>query len=365
MSNYSVADQRFMTRAMQLAREGTYTTTPNPRVGCVLVDVANNIVGEGYHVRAGEGHAEVKAIANAGAAARGTTAYVTLEPCSHTGKTGPCCEALVAAGVSRVVYGMEDPNPKVAGRGLDHLEAAGIQIDGPVLEYDAYELNPGFIKRMRQGLPLIRIKMAMSLDGRTAMADGTSKWITSPRARDDVQRLRARSCAIITGVDSVLLDDPSLTVRLSDDARQPLRVIVDSNLRLPTDAAILSQPGKTVIATCANLSQEQSPYGDTEIWTLPEKDGRVSLQALARKLAQQECNEVLVETGATLAGAFVSSGLVDELVIYMAGKLLGSTARPLFDIPISKMSAQLPLSITDIRAIGDNWRITAIPDPEG
>lgn len=363
MSDTRLNDQRIMTRALELARLGTNTTTPNPRVGCVLVSAEGEVVGEGYHVRAGEGHAEVNAIAAAGSKAAGATAYVTLEPCSHTGKTGPCSQALIDAGVARVVYGMEDPNHRVAGRGIEQLQDAGILVDGPVLEDDAYKLNPGFVKRMRQGLPFVRIKMAMSLDGRTAMADGTSKWITSPKSRDDVQHLRARSCAIVTGVDSVLLDDPALTVRIGDSTRQPLRVVLDSNLRLPASAAIFKQPGKTVIATCQPDAADK--YPGTEVWVLPEKNGRVSLQALVRKLAEQECNEVLVETGATLAGAFVASGLVDELVIYMAAKLMGSSARPLFDLPINKMTAQLPLSITDIRAVGDNWRITAIPDPEG
>lgn len=363
MPSTSLNDQRFMTRALQLARLGDFTTSPNPRVGCVLVNEAGDIVGEGYHVRAGEGHAEVNAIAGAQSFAKGATAYVTLEPCSHTGKTGPCTQALIDAGVSRVVYGMEDPNPRVAGRGIEQLQAAGVTVDGPVLENDAYDLNPGFVKRMRQGQPFIRIKMAMSLDGRTAMADGKSKWITSPKSRESVQLLRARSCAIVTGVDSVVYDDPALTVRLSDDARQPLRVIVDTHLRLPKQASILKQPGKTVIATC-QVGRE-SDYPGAELWVLPEKNGRVSLQALTRKLAENECNEVLVETGATLAGAFMASGLVDEIVVYMAAKLLGSSARPLFDLPINKMTAQLPLTIKDIRAVGDDWRITAIPDPEG
>lgn len=350
-----------MARAIQLAKRGLNSTTPNPRVGCVIANSQGEILGEGFHQKAGEAHAEIHAMRNAGEAVKGAHAFVSLEPCSHTGKTGPCAQALIDAGVSRVVYAMEDPNPQVAGRGIDRLLEAGIQVDGPLMEDEARALNPGFIKRMQQGMPWLRVKMAMSLDGRTAMESGESKWVTSPDARADVQQWRAQSCAIITGVDSVIHDDPSLTVRIGEDDRQPLRIIVDSQGRCPDTAEVLDQPGKTIIATCS----ESFTKGGTEIWRMPAREGRVDLYALIRKLADEQCNEVLIETGATLAGAFVAAGLVDELVIYMAPKLFGSEARPLFSLPINKMSGHLPLIIDDIRAVGVDWRILARPDPVG
>lgn len=357
----SAFDREMMARALRLARQGVNSTTPNPRVGCVICDDQQTIVGEGFHRAAGEPHAEILALNAAGAFAKGAHVYVTLEPCSHTGKTGPCADALIAAGVARVIYGMEDPNPEVAGRGIEKLQAAGVRVDGPVLEEEARALNPGFIKRMTQGLPFIRCKMAMSLDGRTAMESGESKWVTGPDARQDVQRWRARSCAIVTGVDSVIHDDPSLTVRLGEGDRQPLRVIVDSHGRCPPSAEILDQPGQTIIATCEAREDDRN----TVYWQFAERDGRVDLRQLAKKLAAEGCNEVLVETGATLAGAFVASGLVDELVIYVAPKLLGDAARPLFALPIAKMSGHLPLIIDDIRALGEDWRIIARPDTVG
>ena len=379
-------DSALMARALRLAELGNYTTMPNPRVGCVLVK-DGEVIAEGWHRKAGEGHAEVNALAAAGDSARGATAYVTLEPCSHTGKTGPCSEALIRAGVSRVVYGMEDPNPSVAGRGLDMLRAAGIVVDGPVLEADAWGLNPGFIKRMEKGLPFVRCKLAMSLDGRTAMASGESKWVTARRAREDVQRLRARSCAIISGIDSVLSDDSSLTVREDElvleaalqqqgvtpaavAAIQPLRVILDSQLRLPRSGALLnSQSPVLLVHAGADVDAAIAAHGpwpaQVELVSLPGADGRIDLLKLLRLLAERQCNEVLVETGAVLAGSFLRRGLLDELVVYLAPKLLGSNARPLFELPLDTMAAQLPLTITDITAVGSDWRITARPDPEG
>ncbi len=337
-----------MAHAIQLARRGLHATTrPNPRVGCVLVK-DGTVIGEGWHQIAGEGHAEVNALADCvaqhGAEARhNSTAYVTLEPCSHTGKTPPCSQALIDAGISRVVYGTEDPNPAVSGSGLEQLRTAGISVAGPVLEHECLSLNPGFNKRMTQGLPRVRCKLAMSLDGRTAMANGESQWITGPDAREDVQTLRAESCAIITGIGTVLMDDPALTVR-SDKlpqaarAQQPLRLVLDSQGRCPDNASILNQPGTTrLINDTGNLHQ------------------------LLQQLAEQQCNEVLIESGATLAGAFISAGLVDELIIYMAPKLLGSDARPLLDLPLTRMNEQVELDITDVRAIGNDWRITATP----
>jgi len=365
MTQISIADREFMARALQLAGRGLYTTTPNPRVGCVLVDsVSGRTLGEGFHRKAGEGHAEVNALKAAGGAARGATAYVTLEPCSHTGKTGPCSDALIAAGVARVVYAMEDPNPVVAGRGVARLRAAGIQVDGPLMQAQAEALNPGFIKRMRTGLPWVRCKLAMSLDGRTAMASGESQWITGPCARADVQRLRAGSCAIVTGVETLLRDQPALTVRdpaIEMLGRQPLRVIVDSRLRSPADAGIFRQPGRTCLASAEAAGGKY----DTAVglWHLPGGEGRVDLHRLLRKLAAEEaCNEVMVEAGPTLAGSFMAENLVDELQVYMAGILLGNLAKPLLELPFATMSQRRRLRITDIRALGEDWRITARPE---
>lgn len=357
----SAQDIEYMARAIQLARKGLYTTTPNPRVGCVIVN-DGQVFGEGYHQIAGQAHAEINALNSAGENARGGCAYVTLEPCSHTGKTGPCSDALIQAGINRVVFGMEDPNPLVAGRGLEKLSDAGIEVVGPVLEDEARALNLGFIKRMQRKLPYVRCKLAMSLDGRTAMASGESKWITGPAAREDVQRLRAQSCAIVTGVGTVIHDEPAMTVRLSGEDRQPLRVVVDSHNRSSEDAEILQQPGKTIIACSENAA---CPASSKKVfWPMSEKNGQVNLLRLLMKLAEEGCNEVLVEAGATLSGAFLSAGLVDEIIVYMAPKLLGSSARPLFELPINTMAGQLAVSIKDIRAVGCDWKITAVPDPD-
>lgn len=370
----TAVDFEFMARAFRLAERGLYTTMPNPRVGCVLVK-DGQVIAEGWHVRAGEAHAEVNALNGAGQNARGATAYVSLEPCSHTGRTGPCAQALIDAGIARVVYGMEDPNPQVSGDGIAMVRAAGIQVDGPVLEDDARALNPGFVRRMERKLPFVRCKMAMSIDGRTAMASGESKWITGPKARADVQRLRARSCAIISGVDSILQDNSSLTVRVDElglpnaeavAAKQPLRVILDSTLRLQRNALLFKQPNPILLVHngSADATQCEGWPEFVELLALPAKDGRIDLTALLRELAQRQCNEVLVEAGATLAGSFLRRGLLDEIIIYMAPKLLGSNARPIFDLPLDTMSSSLALKIKDIRAVGRDWRITAVPDTE-
>ncbi len=366
-------DIAFMARALRLAERGVYTTMPNPRVGCVLVR-EGEVLAEGWHRCAGEGHAEVNALAQIGNSAQGATAYVTLEPCSHTGRTGPCSEALIAAGVSRLVYGMEDPNPQVAGQGLEKLRKAGIEVSGPLLEDEARGLNPGFVRRMERGLPFLRCKLAMSLDGRTAMACGESKWVTGRRAREDVQRLRARSCAIISGIETVLRDRATLSVRAGElqlehageiACRQPLRVILDSNLRLPLDAPLLESPGPVLLVHSGRSSTQKAWPEWVETLALPGQDERTDLPALLRELARRQCNEVLVEAGSTLAGSFLGRGLLDEIIVYMAPKLMGSKARPLFELPLDAMSSQLPLKIHDIRALGNDWRITASPDPEG
>ncbi|WP_304639493.1 bifunctional diaminohydroxyphosphoribosylaminopyrimidine deaminase/5-amino-6-(5-phosphoribosylamino)uracil reductase RibD [Pseudomonas sp.] len=373
MPDSCVRDRELMALALQLAARGLYTTEPNPRVGCVLWR-DGDVVGEGWHVRAGEGHAEVNALAQAGDRARGATAYVTLEPCSHFGRTPPCADALVKAGVSRVVAAMQDPNPLVAGRGLERLRAAGIQVESGVLEDQARALNPGFIKRMQGGLPLVRLKLAMSLDGRTAMASGESQWITGPDARADVQRLRGRSGAVISGADSVLQDDSALTLRPGEMGlepeqlaligdRQPLRVLIDGRQRVPLDRRLFREAGP-VLVVAAEARQALPDYSavGAELLLLPDHSGqRVNLPGLLAELASRGCNEVLVETGAALAGAFCRAGLVDELIVYMAPRLLGSRARPLLELPLDNMAQAMDMDITDVRAIGRDWRITARP----
>ncbi|MEC4766820.1 bifunctional diaminohydroxyphosphoribosylaminopyrimidine deaminase/5-amino-6-(5-phosphoribosylamino)uracil reductase RibD [Halomonas sp. CUBES01] len=374
VASFSTQDHCHMAQALALAARGLYTTDPNPRVGCVIVR-DGELVGEGFHRRAGEAHAEIHALAAAGDRARGATVYVTLEPCSHTGRTGPCAEALQAAGVARVVVAMVDPNPLVAGRGIRLLEEAGIEVAVGLLADDAQALNPGFIARMAAGRPFVRLKMAMSLDGRTAMGSGESQWITGPEARCQVQRLRARSSAILSGVESVIMDDSRLTVRAEqlglDDAaaiasRQPLRVIVDSQLRLPLAAACLRAPGRTLVMTTSDDVDRRARLTDAgaEVQTLPaDAQGRVDLPSLLAWLARHEAvNELLVETGATLAGAMLNAALIDELQLFVAPTLLGGEARPLFALPgLTLMADQQRLDIHDIRAVGQDWRIIASP----
>ena len=365
-----VLDAHYMARAIELARKGLYTTHPNPRVGCAIVR-DGQIVGEGWHVRAGEPHAEVHALRAAGALARGATAYVTLEPCSHHGRTPPCAEGLVNAGVARVVAAMQDPNPEVAGRGLKRLADAGIEVRCGVLESQARALNQGFLKRMEHGLPFVRVKLAMSLDGRTAMASGESQWITGPAARSAVQRLRAQASVVITGADTVLADGARLTVRADElglDAEQtalamsraPLRVLIDGRLRVPLDAPFF-KAGPALVATCVPPA-EQYRTGP-ECLVIPGENGQIDLRQLLLALAARDVNEVLVEAGPRLAGAFAEQGLVDEYQIFIAAKFLGSTARPLLELPLTRMSEASELKIIEMRAVGDDWRVTAIPVP--
>lgn len=369
----AVLDQRSMTRALELARKGVYSAHPNPRVGCVIV-ADGQIVGEGWHARAGEPHAEVHALRQAGTKARGATAYVTLEPCSHHGRTPPCAEALVQAGVARVVAAMQDPNPQVAGRGLARLQEAGIEVVCGVLESQARELNVGFIKRMQYGLPYVRVKLAMSLDGRTAMASGESQWITGPAARAAVQRLRARASVVLTGADTVLVDGARLTVRPDElglnaeltalaMTRPPLRVLVDGRLRVPLNAPFY-QAGKALVATCAAAGARQLFLDDGhELLAVSGSNGHVDLRKLLLELAARGVNEVLVEAGPRLAGAFARQGLVDEYQLFVAAKFLGSSARPLLDWPLAKMAEAQELQIVEMRAVGDDWRIIARPQP--
>lgn len=366
----AILDAHYMARALELARKGRYSTHPNPRVGCVIVR-DGQVVGEGWHVRAGEPHAEVHALRAAGELARGATAYVTLEPCSHHGRTPPCADALVNAGVARVVAAMQDPNPEVAGRGLQRLAQAGVDTHSGVLEGEARAINKGFLKRMEHGLPYVRVKLAMSLDGRTAMASGESQWITGPAARSAVQRLRAESSVVLTGADTVLADDARLTVRAAElglDAEQtalamsrpPLRVLIDGRLRVPLDAPFF-KAGPALVATCAAV-EEQYANGP-ECLIVPGPDGQVDLRRLLLELAARGVNDVLVEAGPRLAGAFAQQGLVDEYQLFVAGKFLGSSARPLLDWPLAQMGQAPLLKIIEMRAVGDDWRVTAIPVP--
>ena len=361
-------DQIHMSRALQLAQGGLYSADPNPRVGCVLVK-DGLIIGEGWHARAGEAHAEIMAIQSALGTTKGATAYVTLEPCCHTGRTGPCTQALIKAGVSRIVVAMQDPNPLVAGQGLAELKEAGIAVESGLMELQAAGLNPGFIKRMRTGRPYVRSKLAMSLDGRTAMESGESKWITGEAARRDVQKLRARSSAIVTGIGTVLSDDPSLNVRLSAEelgmegnVRQPTRVVLDAHLSMMPGAKMLSLMGETLVLTEEkNLrAAAELEAAGAEIVAIPAQRDNLDLDAVLDLLGQRGFNEVLLETGARLSGAMLRAGLIDEMVIYLAPHLMGDAARGLFHLPgLDGMRDRIDLRIEDIRAIGSDWRIRA------
>ncbi len=359
----SSVDYRCMARALTLARRGLYSADPNPRVGCVLLQ-NGDIVGEGWHERAGEAHAEVIALAAAGQRAQGATVYVTLEPCCHYGRTPPCTEALLQAGVARVVAAMRDPNPQVAGQGLAILREAGVVVDCGLLEAEARALNPGFIQRMTASRPWLRIKLAMSLDGRTALASGESQWLTGDAARRDVQRLRARSSAILTGIGTVLADDPALNVRLPETIRQPLRVILDSRLRTPPTARTLHLPGSVLIFTAVADPDRQAPLraAGADITVVPHIGQGLDLAAIMAELARRECNEVQVECGPTLAGALLQAGLMDELVIYMAPLLLGDQARGLFQLPeLTRMEERRELKLVETRAVGKDWRLRFRP----
>jgi diaminohydroxyphosphoribosylaminopyrimidine deaminase/5-amino-6-(5-phosphoribosylamino)uracil reductase len=355
-------DTQMMARAIQLARRGRYSTRPNPTVGCVLTR-DGQVIGEGYTRPAGQNHAEIEAL-QACTDPRGATAYVTLEPCSHQGKTGPCAEALIEAGIATCFIAMRDPNPAVAGEGIAKLTGAGIAVFEGLLRAEAETLNPGFYQRMRSGRPRLRVKLAASLDGRTAMASGESQWITGPAARLDVQKLRAGSGAIITGIDTVLVDNPTLTVREESLTvpDQPLRVILDSRLRTPTDARILQTPGQAlIIYTDKNADTTALAATGAELLAVAAAGERVDLHAVVAELAARQINEILVECGPRLAGAFVQQGLVDELVVYMAPTLLGSDARPLLELPIAAMGAQQRLDVIDMRKVGEDYRWTLRP----
>lgn len=354
------ADLSFMARALQLAQRGRFTTDPNPRVGCVLVK-EGRIIGEGFHEKAGQAHAEVNALKNAIEDTTGATAYITLEPCSHHGKTPPCCDALIAAGIKRLVVAMTDPNPLVAGRGLERCKAAGIEVICDVLRADAEKLNRGFISRMTRNRPFVQSKIAMSLDGRTALANGESKWITSPEARVDVHLFRAESSAILTGIGTVLADNPSMNARVNFPIVQPIRVVLDSKLQMPPDTQMASLDGRTLILTCPSDERKQTVLKQAgfEVHVLPESHGRLDLHEVMTFLAKQEINNVFVEAGATLNGALLEAGLIDEWLIYMASCVLGDKGRGIFALPeLQSMSNKKVLQWHDVRHVGQDLRLT-------
>lgn len=367
---FSAADHAFMARALQLAERGLNSTSPNPRVGCVIVR-DGQIIGEGWHERAGEPHAEVHALAAAAAhadAARGADVYVTLEPCAHHGRTPPCADALVTAGVARVVAAMQDPDPRVAGRGLDRLAAAGIRVDCGLLADAARELNIGFVSRLTRGRPWLRAKLAASLDGRTALADGSSQWITGAAARADGQHWRARACTILSGSGTVLHDDPQLSVRLGEggqagavDQRQPLKVIVDSQLRTPPTARLFEQGRVLIVGAGADPARAVALAArGAEVLDLPGDDGRVDLPALLGELARRGVNEVHVEAGRVLIGSLLAAGLVDELLMYFAPCLLGDSAQGMLALPpLASLAQRQTLKIHDWRMVGEDLRVIA------
>lgn len=358
--SFSSQDSFYMARAIQLAKKGWFTTRTNPRVGCVIVKNNQNIA-EGWHEKAGLNHAEVNAIESATESLEGSTAYVTLEPCSHFGKRPPCSLALVKAGIKKVVCAMQDPNSLVAGQGFEQLRKAGVEVQVGLMEQEALKLNQGFIKRMQTGLPKVVIKSAMSVDGKVAMASGESKWVTSKEARTDVQRLRAESCAIITGSGTVIQDDPSMNVRDDDfldneHFAQPLRVVIDSQGLVPASAKIFQQDGETLLAS-KQWRNDEFPAGvNQEIFD--DESAKIDLYDLLLTLGDRGVNQVLVEAGSALAGAFLEQHLVDELVVYQAPKLLGSKATSAYRLPFDKMAQSIELELADFRKVGEDFKFT-------
>lgn len=365
----------FMVLALEQASHGQLIARPNPAVGCVLVK-HNQVVGAGFTQEVGGPHAEVMAIRAAGDLAKGAIAYVTLEPCSHYGRTPPCSLGLIQAGVTCVVYGSQDPNPQVSGQGLAQLRAANIKVFGPVMQMECEAFNRGFLQRMATNKPYVVNKMAMSLDGRTAMESGESKWITGPKARAQVHLLRAQSCAVITGIGSVLRDDPSMNVRSGELAlagipdntakriKQPLRVVLDSHLRMQASAKLLDQNGPVLVVTCVtNVQQHQHliEAGAEVVVGVADEKGKVDLVSVLEMLGKRQCNQVLVEAGAGLSGAFLLAGLTNHLVVFMAPKLLGSKAKALFNLPFDVMAQAYELDIKEITQVGHDWRIDATP----
>ena len=373
---FSDFDRTAMQRALELAARGLATTHPNPRVGCVIAR-KGRVIAEGWHERAGESHAEVAALVAAGTQAAGATAYVTLEPCSHHGRTPPCADALIAAKVARVVYAVADPNPQVSGAGAARLKDAGIAVAEGLLADEATDLNAGFLKRMRTGRPWVRVKLAASLDGRTALANGASRWISGEAAREDVQHWRARSSAVLTGIGTVLADDPRLDVRLPAEAGeerwQPLRVVLDSSLRTPPEARLFTVAGEVLIVTAVPASDPEwearcAPLAarGARIETLPAVGERVPLAAVLDRLGELETNELQVEAGPTLAGELLKQELADELLLYVAPKLLGPSAQPLLAFPeLEALEAAPAFAIAEVAQVGDDLRLRLKPRMSG
>lgn len=360
-------DFQWMAQALRLAAKGLFTTTPNPRVGCVIIK-DNQVIGSGAHLKAGEPHAEVHALREAGIQAKGADVYVTLEPCSHHGRTPPCVEAVILAKPRRVIIAMQDPNPLVAGRGVAALLAQGVEVVVGVMENEARNLNQGFISRMTRGLPYVRSKIAASLDGRTALNNGKSQWITGEQARLDVQQWRAQSCAIVTGIGTVLADNPSMTVRLENTARQPLRVIVDSRLQTPVDSKMLdplilkSSPLLIAYAHDQNQRAGKLKAAGADLVLLTDSVNKVDLKALLQLLGQRGINEVLIEAGQGLNGALLHTGLIDEFIFYYAPKLMGDAAKAMFALPeLTEMQQVAELQILDVRQVGSDIRLQAKP----
>ncbi|UCE32852.1 MAG: bifunctional diaminohydroxyphosphoribosylaminopyrimidine deaminase/5-amino-6-(5-phosphoribosylamino)uracil reductase RibD [Burkholderiales bacterium] len=356
---YNVGDHQWMARALELAREGLFTTSPNPRVGCVIVR-DDQLIGEGWHRRAGEAHAEIVALAQAGERAHGATVYLTLEPCSHFGRTPPCVDALLEARVARIFVAMEDPNPLVGGRGLERLRAAGIDVRCGLLRQPAEALNIGFVSRMTRGRPWVRMKVAASLDGMTALEDGSSQWITGDDARRDGHAWRARACAVLTGIGTVREDDPQLDVRLVPAERQPLKVLVDSHLEVDLDARLL-RGGSTLVFTAAENPSKERELSDrgVEVVRLPNAAGKVELPALLGELARREVNEVHVEAGFRLNGSLVREGCVDEFLLYLAPRLLGP-GRGMFELPpLARLADATQQTFTEVERVGEDLRLLA------
>lgn len=360
--SFSRFDHECMAEALRLARKGLYTTDPNPRVGCVVVD-GERIVGRGWHEAAGGPHAEIAALRDADGPVSGCTAYVTLEPCNHHGRTPPCAEALLAAGIGRVVVASKDPNPDVRGSGLERLQAAGVEVQSGLLEVEAEELNCGFLMRTRHGRPWVRVKSAVSLDGRTALRSGESQWISSPASRRDVQRWRARSSAILTGIGTVLADDPSLEARVEAPVCQPLRVVADSRWRTPPGCQLLQDPLRTLLVGDRD-AQIPAALQASGAHCLPVACGPagIDLQALLKALALQQINEVQVEAGARLCGSLLTAGLVDELLLYQAPVLLGDGGPGPFALgELESMAQRTHLNVLETTHIGDDLRIRLSP----
>jgi len=362
-------DVECMSRALRLAKRGSYTTRPNPNVGCVITDNQGEIVGEGYHAKAGEAHAEINALSQAGLKAKGGCAYVTLEPCCHQGKTGPCVQALIDAGISKVYVAMQDPNPLVSGKGIEQLKLHGIKVSHNILSHQAYLLNKGFIKRMETGLPWVTVKIASSMDGKTALSNGNSKWISSINSRQDVQQLRARFDAIMTGVGTVISDNPSLNVRITkedlgidQDPIQPIRIVIDPALKTPRASKMLALPGKTVIFTGINIDDDQfSNIDNCKVIKAETNKGRFDLHNILKQIAKLEINNLLIEAGPSLLGELFNSKLIDEVIQYIAPTLMGNSSKGMFDIAdIAEMDECISLEHQDIRQFGSDIRITSL-----